>query len=207
MLTQPARVVIGTLLYTVKFEDLDDTLVDRRARALIEEPLVDLTAADEYQAIVEALQSSATLTDVIKLPDPCRDRHSEQGFRDFLSRLLARMDTLRPWPEAPHRPLDGSPWESAKSLWVIGRISMDYVDAQRRLNYVFRAGTQGDRKVHLVILKLRSGDELALVAPWWPDSDHVAVLSRERPWRPRELLAALIDGTRFRSDEVELWSN
>lgn len=204
MLKQPARVVIGTLLYTVKFEDLDDTLVDRRARALIEEPLVDLTAADEYQAIVEALQSSVRLTRVIELPNGGRDRHSEQGFRDFLGRLLARMDTLRPWPEAPHRPLDDSRWHSAGSMWVVGRILMDYVDAQRRLNYVFRAGVHDDRKVHLLILRLRLGNEVALVAPWWPDSKHVAVLSRDPHRTSSEVLAAFLDGTRFTPDEVEL---
>ncbi|MQA86274.1 MAG: hypothetical protein GEV03_16975 [Streptosporangiales bacterium] len=196
--------VVGTLLYAVKFERRDDALVDRMARGLVEEPLRELTLEDEYQAIVEALASSATLSDVIGMPDWVRTAPGEEEFRDFLRRLRDRLDAMRPWPTPPHRELDESRWPAEYAhARVVGRIKMRYVDAQGKVNYVFFSVQDGDLKRWVLILRLRSGDEVALVAPWWPDSKHVAVLSRDPDRPPSEVLAALFDGTRFTSEDVE----
>lgn len=202
LLTDASRAVIGTVFYAVKFEKLDDVLVDRQARALIEEPLREFTAADEYQAIVDALWSDVRLTEVIELPEFIPKPHTEQEFRDFLRRLLERLDAMRPWPEPLHRALDDTRWDGYQNARVIGRITMRYVDAQDRLKYVFRTVDDAGRKIHVLILRLKSGDEVALAAPWWPDSKHVAVLSRSPERSPEQVLAALFDGTGFRPEDV-----
>lgn len=137
MLSASSQVVIGTLLHSVKFDDLNAELIDRMARALIEEPLVGLTPADEHQAIVDALRSSATLTEVIRLPASIPEPHGEKDFRDFLRRLLERLDIIRPWPVPLHRELNADRWSRYENAQVVGPIKMRYVDAQERINYAF----------------------------------------------------------------------
>ncbi len=190
------RAVTTTLLYSAQFERLNDDLVDRRARALLEEPVVDLTPEQEYRAISEALASGANLT------EPIPGQHGEQEFREFLQRLLARMDAMRPWQEPPHRPLSDSRWAEYGDARVVGRIGMDYVDAQGRIKYVFRSVQEGDRKIQVMVLQLRSGDEVALAAPWWPQSQDVAVLTRDHKCRAEDIVVALVDGTEFTAEEV-----
>lgn len=202
MLSDRARVVIGTLLYTGKFEQLDDVLVDRRARALIEEPLRELTVEEEYRAIDEALRSGAQLTSVIALPDFITERHSEQDFRDFLRRLLNRLDTMRPWPEAPHREVGVGRWRDYRDARVVGRASMNAINPNGLVNYVFTGLGDGERKLYVLILRLRSGDEVALAGPWWPDSTDTAVLSNDSHRSAEDIVAALVDGTKLTAADV-----
>lgn len=190
------RPVTWALLYTAQFDRLDEALIDRRARALLAEPLADLTPEDEYRAISAALASDAWLTE--RVPEP----HGEQEFRDFLQRVRARMDAKRPWPTPLHRPLCESRWVEYNDARVVGRIGMDYVDAQDRIHYVFRTAQVGDQRIHVLVLLLRSGDEVALAAPWWPGSQDVAVLSRDHDRFSGAVVAALVDGSGFAPDEV-----
>lgn len=201
MSTEATRVVVGTLLYSIKFDKLDDTLVDRRARALVEEPLIDLLPSDEYQAIVEGLQLNTELTELIQLPEAIA-AHGEQDFRDFLRRLVDRLDAMRPWPEPLHREVSDSRWTNYTGARTVGRIKMDYVDAQQRINYGFRCLMSNGRKLRVVILRLRSGDEVALVAPWWPNSEDVAILSRDVSRLPEDILDAFLDATNFTQEEA-----
>jgi len=196
MTTEWWRAVTAPLLYSAQFERLDDDLVDRRTRALLEEPVVDLAPEDEYRAITEALASSARVTEAI--PEP----HGEAEFRGFLRRLLARMDEMRPWQTPPHRPLSQSRWAEYRDAQVVGRIRMRYVDAQSRMKYVLRGMQEGNLKIRVLILRLRSGDEVALAAPWWPESQDVAVLTRDHKRRAEDVVAALVDGTGLIPDEV-----
>ncbi|MGH3427820.1 MAG: hypothetical protein ACRDQZ_09685 [Mycobacteriales bacterium] len=195
-----------TLLYTGKFEKLDDALAERRARALIEEPLGELTIEEEYQAIVEALGSDATLTRVIELPEWIKG-HTEQEFRDFLQRLLNQLDAKRPWLEPAHRELSFRGWSDYHYARVVGRIKLPYLaasgSATSRTNYGFRHVNEGDHKRNVLILRLRSGDEVALAGPWWPNSKDVALLSRDPQRTPQQIVGALIDATRFTPEEIE----
>ncbi len=157
---------------------------------------MDVAPEDEYRAITEALASSARLTEAI--PEP----HGEAEFRGFLRRLLARMDEMRPWQTPPHRPLSQSRWAEYRDARVVGRIRTRYVDAQGRIKYVLRSMQEGDRKIRVLILRLSSGDEVALAAPWWPDSQDVGGLNRDRERQAEDVVAALIEGTGFTADEV-----
>jgi hypothetical protein len=87
------RRVNNGVLYSVQFaQELDGAEVDRIARWLLGRPLWDLTQQQEYDALAQALRSDAQLTELIP------DRHTEEAYRDFLHRLLARLDEARPWP-------------------------------------------------------------------------------------------------------------
>lgn len=89
------RGVNNGVLYSVQFaQELNDAQVDRIARWLLGQPLWELTQQQEYDALAEALRSDAQLTKLI--PEP----HTENAYRDFLRRVLARLDQARPWPTA-----------------------------------------------------------------------------------------------------------
>lgn len=202
-LSEAAQWVVGTLLYAIKSDRRDDPMVETRARALIEQPLREFSVEEEYQGLVEALASDATLSEVVRISGT-RSAPGEEEFRDFLRRVVNRLDAMRPWPTPPHRKLSDSLWPAEyANARLVGRITMRYVTAEDKVHYMFGSVQDGDVKRQVLILRLRSGDEVALVTPWWPDSKHVAVLSRDPSRPPSEVLAALFDGTRFTPDDVE----
>lgn len=183
----------NTVLYSIQAEpELGDAVVARIARALLEQPLSDLTPEQEYAALAEALRSGAQLTEFMP------GRHSEERYRDFLRRLLARLDAMRPWPEPPFRPLDMSHWDGFAGAQPVARLSSDYLNIQERLHRAFTKA--GDQEV--LMLRLKSGDEVALVNPWWPENNDTAVLRRDPGRSPEQVLAAFLDATPFSSDEI-----
>lgn len=198
MATEWWQAVTMTLLYTAQFERLDDALVQRRATALLEEPVADFSPEDEHRAISDALRSDATLTEAI--PEP----HGEDEFRDFLQRLLDRMDAMRPWQNPPHRALSTSRWNDYRNARVVGRVRKRYGDIQSKINYIFRSVQDGGRKIRVVVLLLRSGDEVALAAPWWAGAEDVAVLTQGYARTAEDVMAALVDGTQLTSEEIEV---
>lgn len=187
------------ILYSVQFEkELGDAVVDKIARAVVEEPVLGLTPEEEYAAISEDLRSGAQLTASLSGPDG--QQHGEGEFRDFLRRVLARLDAMRPWPVLPFRPLDVSRWEDFAHAQPIARIGFGYVDIQARLHRGFSRA--GDPEREVLVLQLKSGDEIALVSPWWPASNDTALLRRDPGRRPQDVLAAFLDATPFTADDV-----
>ncbi|GAA2075632.1 hypothetical protein GCM10009780_10000 [Actinomadura alba] len=202
MTAEPWRALIDAIDYSVQFDrELTEAVVERITRALLREPLLDLTEAEEYQAITEALRSGSALT------EPGTQAHGEREFRDFLRRLLRGMDAARPWPEPPFRTLGEARWTGFVAPVPLLRVHMDHVRTQDRLHRVFRRVDDGGRRLILLILRLRSGDEVALVTPWWPGSDDVAVLRRDRRRRPADdAVEEFLTATGIRPDEVAVLS-
>jgi hypothetical protein len=194
-MTEPWLGTSNTVLYSLqRDQELNDAVVTRIARAVLEEPLWDLTPEQEYAALAEALRSDAQLTGLMP------GRHNEEEYRDFLRRLLARLDAMRPWPEPPFRPLGISHWDSFAQAQLIARLGLDNLKIQERLRRGFSKVEDPDREV--LMLRLTSGDEIALVNPWWPGSTDTAVLQGDPGRRPQQVLAAFLDATPFTADEV-----
>jgi hypothetical protein len=201
MTVEPWRGVINGIHYGVQFEpELTDEIAARITRALLEEPLFDLTEAEEYDAIVAALQSDATLTAV----DP--DRHGEAEFRDFLRRLLSNMDAARPWPEPPFRSLGQAEWFGFAQAKPILRILTSYLSLQDRLHKGFGSVDHDGRRLTVLILRLKSGDEVALVTPWWRGSGDVAVLQRDPRRRSEDVVTEFLNATGLLPQEVTVLS-
>lgn len=194
------RDVVDALLFSVQFErELTDDLADRRAHALIEEPLHGLTPEQGYEAVSEALRSGEQLTGFL----PTQIRHTEQDFREFLGRVRGRMDAVRPWPELPFLALDDSRWSEFTGGRAIARIGARLPEVQERLHRIFGSVEGQGRELRVLMLRLKSGDEVALVRPWWPNSQDFAVLQRPDSERSsQDVLAAFLDATGYTPGEV-----
>jgi hypothetical protein len=189
------RGVSNAVLYSVQFKrELDDAVVDRIARAVLSEPLWDLTPKQEYEALAEALQSEAQLTELIP------DKHSEDAYRAFLHRLLARLDEARPWPELPFQEMSMSRWESFASARPVARISLSWKEMQERLHRGLAKVDDTGRRI--LMLRLRPGDEIALVTPWWPGSSDTALLQRDAARPPGQVIAEFINVTSIAAGEI-----
>lgn len=194
------RRVVWNLVYTLMYERaLDDDVVSHRAHALLVEPFHGFSPEEEYAAISGVLASDADLAGLPPTP-----QHSEGQLRDFLARVRDRMDTERPWPQLPFVTRDDSEWSAFAEGRVIARIESGEADVRRQLRRHFGsvAGADGDRKV--LILRLRSGDEVALTTPWWQDDkEHVAVIQHPDSVRSAgDVLEAFRDATGYGPDEI-----
>lgn len=197
------RGLVSGLLYSVQFErDLDDDLAERRALAMLEEPLRGFGQEDGYAALGEALRSSGDLTDL--LPGPSPAGHTDQDIRYFVTRVRDRMDARRPWVDPPFVPLDTSRSGEFRGGCAIAALPRRYVEVGDRLQRVFSTvpGTGGGER-EVLLLRLRTGDEVALVAPWWERSEHVAVVQHPGSTRsPHEVLTAFLDLTGYGRHEI-----
>jgi hypothetical protein len=191
------RGVNNGVLYSVQFaRELDDAEVDRIARWLLGQPLWHLTQQQEYDALADALRSDAQLTELIP------ERHTEEAYRDFLRRVLARLDEARPWPELPFQVLSMSHWGNFAGATAAARIGLSVKAIQDRLHrFMSRLTLEGtDRQA--LMLRLRSGDEVALVTPWWPGSADTVVLPRADASSAEQMIAEFMNCTGLSADEV-----
>lgn len=192
------RRLVWSLLYTVQFNEiLDDDLARWRAGGLVLEPFSGFTREEEYEALQEALRSDASLAEeLMDSPVP----HTEEEVRDFLRRVLERMDALRPWPELPFLTLRNESWDLG-ACRPLARLHMDWLEAGHRLGTTFYGRAEDGSWLPM---RLNSGDEVAMVAPWWEGSRDVAVLARPGTDRePEEILAAFLHVTGFAPEEID----
>lgn len=130
-LVNPHGLVNGILYSTQFVKTLDDEAVEWIARALLEEPIMHLSPEQEYDAIVAALRSDEPLTG--RIPQP----HDESTVREFLGRVVRRLDALRPWPELPFVRLSPDHRTEFEGTRPIARVRVPILDIQTRLRDLF----------------------------------------------------------------------
>lgn len=195
-MTQPVAGVSNMILYGVQFTDeLDDHAVEGVAKRAIENPGANLTTEEMYAGIVEALASDETLTELIP-----GHQHGEQEYRDFLARVVQRLDAMRPWPERPFQPVDPRSWGSLDSARLIARIRLSILKVEPRLRTTFSRVEDGRR---VIALRLKSGAEVVLVAKWWSESKDTALLLRDPHGSAADVLEEFCTATGITRDEIE----
>ncbi|MFE3028893.1 hypothetical protein [Nocardia tengchongensis] len=185
-MTEPWRAVVTAILYRTQFAaTLSDAEARRTAEWLVHKPLWDLTVEDEHQALTASLDSGAPLDTVVQAP------FSESDKRTFITRILAELDTLRPWPDRPYREIPLERWPEFAHLPPIARIDLSWTDLQPLLNKPFRKPPGYNRE--LLLLRLKSGPEVAFIHPGWPTGPATALVSSaptaDAPAIVQELLA------------------
>jgi hypothetical protein len=187
--------VSGMILYRVMFEkELGDDLAASVAQRAIEHPDAYLTTDQIYAGITEALQSREVLTDAIP-----GNRQSEQGYRDFLTRVAGQLDAMRPWPQLPFQAVDPLSWYDLDYARLIARVKLSVIEVERRLHQAFGQVADGSQ---VMALRLKSGTEVALFAQWWADSKDIALLQRDPRLQPADVLAEFFAATGITPDEI-----
>lgn len=192
-MTEPWRAVVTAVLYKAQFAPaLDDSEARRAAEWLVHKPLWDLTVEEQHRALLDALDSGAPLDAVVQAP------FSEAEKRAFFTRVVDELETMRPWPDRPYREIPLERWTEFVDLTPIARISLPWTDLQPLLGKMFYKPPGYNRE--LLLLRLKSGAEIAFIWPGWPTDSATALISRtpnaDAPAILRELLtAAPIDPT------------
>ncbi|MEV5747944.1 hypothetical protein AB0L00_09005 [Actinoallomurus sp. NPDC052308] len=188
------RAIINGILHNVQFSrQLDDSVIERVAQRIIKRPQFDLTPEEEYTALTEALRSGDQLVGDIPL------RHDEPSVREFLIKVQNRLDALRPWPAPPYLYVDIANWNRFDGARPIARIHLWYIDVQGRLQ---RGFSKVDAGREALLLRLKSGAEVALVTPWWIGSDDIALMQIPSALPQEHILAEFKAATGFTDDEV-----
>jgi hypothetical protein len=151
---------------------VDDSLLSRLADELIRQRYFRDPVETYYQAAIDALQSSES----VRLDDD----QDEGAVRDLLNRLLRELDERRPWPEPPFRSLPIDVWQVLQDAPVIGRLSAYPMDVQARLYRSFSGGESSSPESRVIVLRLRSGQEVGLRAASFSEP-HVDMYSTSDP--------------------------
>lgn len=188
--------------HTIRNRPLDGALALRQARALLVEPPKGCSLDEQYAGIVEALASPAEVSTFAG--DPRAERPiTEEEFRDHLRRVMAELDRMRPWTPPVLRALDDEQWSAYAQPRAVGRILLGDLQVTDRVPYIFgfdRTPAGGVRRY--VVLRLRSGRDVALASPWWKrDEDSTAVLTLDRQVPSATVMTELTAGSHFEPGE------
>ncbi|MFG2023285.1 hypothetical protein [Streptomyces sp. NPDC048825] len=188
--------VVVAVLYCVQFSrELGESEVERIARMILEQPFYDLTTEEEYASIEAALVEDSWERDLSWQP------HDEPSVRDFLRRLLEHLDALRPWQEPPFRALGLDRWEEYKRGTLLAHVRLD-LPGRDPMHGRLRSVPGDEHELRALVLRLRSGDEVALVAPPLPGG-YDAVLMAVRPHRPAAtVIEAFLTHTAYPRERV-----
>lgn len=188
--------VVTAILYCLQFSrELDDEQVERISRMILEQPIYDLTTQEQYEEIEAACAADVWGKDLSWQP------HGEPSVRDFLRRVVERLDGLRPWLEPPYRSLGVGRWEDFKRGTLLAHVRMGSM-AQDPLHVRLRPVPGDEHQLRGLVLRLRSGDEVALVAPPLSNTND-AVLMAVPPHRPaHEVIKAFVTHTGHPREQV-----
>lgn len=154
----PWRGYVNQLTYGLDLShQQNDEVVTRLADALIEQRSFKHPVASYHEAATAALASGEAIA---------QGAHEDEVARDLLSRVVLELDERRPWADPPFRTLGSDQWADLATAPVVGRIPLSRVLVGERLCGVFApapagSGEQGD----VLILRMRSGEQVGLVAP------------------------------------------
>lgn len=194
-MTDDWRPVINAVLWMTQFAPtLDEGEVRRIATSLLEKPFGDLTPEQEYQALVEALDSGEQLDAIVRV------KHSPTEIRRFLAGIVAELDARRPWQDAALREIPISRWAEFADAVPIARISVPWPTIEGKVDKTFKRVGGGEG----VLLRMRSGIELGLVWPGRAGKSETDILSLGTPQSASAIIQELIGATSLKADEIAL---
>ncbi|WP_157181716.1 hypothetical protein [Nocardia testacea] len=188
------RAVVNAILHDVQFADtLTAAEVDRTSSSLLHNPLWSLTPEQEYQSIVDALESGSEIGSIVG------PRHSEDAVRNFLRQVVDRLDALRPWPDLPFQELPETRWSEFSGAPAIARVDVSWPEIETRVGRIFTESVPDSRQY--LLLRLRSGIEVGFV---WPgeNEDSTAIVAPDASVPEADIVQEIVDATDLDSPEV-----
>ncbi|RSM63258.1 hypothetical protein DMH03_14755 [Amycolatopsis sp. WAC 01376] len=152
----PWRGYVNQLTYAAGLRHrADDELVERVADEVIRQRFFTLPVADYHRAATEALGSGERIAG---------EQDDEDATRDFLARLVRALDDRGPWPEPPYSTSGTSEWAALRDAPAVARVPLTDREIGAALNRVFAEEPPGIGDVRVLILRLRTGQQIALCA-------------------------------------------
>ncbi|WP_157101313.1 hypothetical protein [Nocardia shimofusensis] len=189
------RPVVNAVLYMSQFSTaLDEAEAQRVSAALLEKPLGNLTPEQEYRALADALESGQELDTVVKV------KHAPAEVRSFLSRVVAELDAMRPWPLPPLREIPITQWSNSVSVGPIAQIAVGWPAIEGRVGKTFKRLENGQG----LLVALRSGSELALIWPSQSGKAATDVFSLGQERTASAIAQELISATSLNADEISI---
>jgi hypothetical protein len=183
---------VNAILYGIDLDSpVDAAEVSRRAGELIQQRIFTDSVEDYYEAASAALASGEQIG---------YEPGEQAAARDFLTRLVAELDARRPWPEPPFRQVDSAGWPALREAPVVARLQLSRMQVEERLSRLFDKHPPDGSKWPILLLRLRSGETVALQAPGGFTEPGVAL--RAATSRPNELLEEFGNLTGIRSEEI-----
>jgi hypothetical protein len=172
--TFPWRGYVNQMTYGTDLRHrVDDSLVTRLADELICQRYFTHPVESYYHAAVTGLESGESMT--------LDENQNQEVVRDLLTRLVHALDERRPWPESPFASLDASEWSAMCDAAVIGRIPLKERDVQSLLHRVFSEISPDGSGGRVLILRLRTGQVVALLSPTSFTTPGIDLLARTEP--------------------------
>lgn len=136
-------------------DHLDENLADRFAENIVEYWSFHEGPAAYLEALNTALQSEEPLASF--------GPHDDVTLRPFLRQLAEALRSRQPWPAPMIRKLPSAEWGSFQS--PVGRLDDTSVSAHHQLGQDFDRVVDGNDTRYVLLLRLRTGEELGLFAP------------------------------------------
>jgi hypothetical protein len=170
MIKQTAASLVDQIAVAVAGSDvLDDDLADRVADDMVAHDSFRAGPAAYLQAIETALDAGEATVRFAT--------HDAAAFRAFLSRVASTLRKRAPFPEPSLQKLPAHGWAEFSS--PVGELDDTRVGVQRRLRQRFESVDDGGTERHVLLLQLRSGEEIALFAPPERADRGIAIRQRE----------------------------
>ncbi len=154
--------------------------------------------AERYKQALEATLNRGSL------PTQSRElsrRFSEAELLEYLARLDRRLDELRPWPRPAFLKLDISAWNGFGDAEPLATINRPAIDVIGLLNRGFDPVPTPAGELPVMVLRLRSGEVVALVGSIDHRSTVFTLVSRD-PGDAVQVIDHFCRFTGFPADEV-----
>ena len=189
------RGTINQILYGAQQGRLDDETAQRFAQAMVEYSVFVSGPAAYLAAIEQALRSGESLVEGLPV------RLADAEFRDFLLRIRERLIAAQPWPEPRFRKLPVSGWSSFGNARAIARIDKSVQGVADRLPSIFDHVSVGEARLPVLILRLRTGEDVALMGSVDIAAPSVTLLQRE-PRDPEETIEHFVEFTGLEAEPL-----
>jgi hypothetical protein len=147
---------VADVLEFVRFEArLDGAVVNKVAEAIVRSRMLHEPPARMAEAIAAGLDASVALTSLAPVGFP------EPELREFLRRLAARLDALRPWPVWLFEQADMSVWGSAP-VRPLAYLDLSPVRLTNLLGVLFERVVEDGKTMEIAVLRLAAGPLVAL---------------------------------------------
>lgn len=190
------RDAVNEILFGLTYtEAITDEIVQWNADSAVHFTTLTRGPDTYYQAITEALASGEPLDGLGQLR-----QFDHAQISSFLRALADRLDALRPWPEPQFRQLDADTWRAFRHAVPIARLHASIRQVTDVLQKGFRPAGDADPGMQVLMLKLATGEIVALLGSYGRDAD--VTLLTDAPEETAAAIDHFIAATGFPRDKV-----